>query len=157
MRARPSPIALASAVVDMPLGATEDRVVGALDLEQLYLHYQPQLALEENRVVGVATGDMGIGKDGERTAGYTPGMTTTDGVYIDGQRTVEGDMTGPVSARMVLADPQIDLAVLETADVKALKTGFLNELTSVQLGGIGSQQVAAMTSAQIGAIVASSA
>ena len=50
-----------------------------------------------------------------KMAGHTPGLTTTDGVYIDGQRTVEGDMTGPVSARMVLADPQIDLAVLETA------------------------------------------
>jgi cyanophycin synthetase len=49
-----------------------------------------------------------------KMAGYTPGLTTTDGVYIDGQRTVEGDMTGPVSARMVLADPQIDFAVLET-------------------------------------------
>ncbi len=50
-----------------------------------------------------------------KMAGYTPGLTTTDGVYIDGQRTVEGDMTGPVSARMVLSDPQIDIAVLETA------------------------------------------
>ncbi|MBS0431809.1 MAG: acetate--CoA ligase family protein, partial [Proteobacteria bacterium] len=34
-----------------------------------------------------------------KMAGFTPGLTTTDGVYIDGQRTVEGDMTGPVSAR----------------------------------------------------------
>ena len=50
-----------------------------------------------------------------KMAGYTPGLTTTDGVYIDGQRTVQGDMTGPMSARMVLADPQIDMAVLETA------------------------------------------
>src|SRR5271155_1733368 len=31
-----------------------------------------------------------------KMAGYTPGLTTTDGVYIDGQRTVPGDMTGPV-------------------------------------------------------------
>ncbi len=30
-----------------------------------------------------------------KMAGFTPGLTTTDGVYIDGQRTVEGDMTGP--------------------------------------------------------------
>src|SRR4249919_3372181 len=50
-----------------------------------------------------------------KMAGFTPGLTTTDGVYIDGQRTVQGDMTGPVSAQMVLADPQIDIAVLETA------------------------------------------
>jgi cyanophycin synthetase len=48
-----------------------------------------------------------------KMAGYTPGLTTTDGVYIDGQRTVPGDMTGPVSARMVLADPVIDIAILD--------------------------------------------
>ena len=30
-----------------------------------------------------------------KMGGYTPGLTTTDGVYIDGQRTVQGDMTGP--------------------------------------------------------------
>src|SRR5688500_2172680 len=50
-----------------------------------------------------------------KMAGFSPGLTTTDGVYIDGQRTVAGDMTGPVSARMVLRDPHVDLAVLETA------------------------------------------
>jgi cyanophycin synthetase len=59
-----------------------------------------------------------------KMAGYTPGLTTTDGVYIDGQRTVEGDMTGPVSARMVLADPQIDLAVLETARGGLVRAGM---------------------------------
>ncbi|MBK6333715.1 MAG: cyanophycin synthetase [Thermomonas sp.] len=59
-----------------------------------------------------------------KMAGYTPGLTTTDGVYIDGQRTVEGDMTGPVSARMVLADPQIDLAVLETARGGLVRSGM---------------------------------
>jgi len=59
-----------------------------------------------------------------KMAGYTPGLTTTDGVYIDGQRTVQGDMTGPVSARMVLADPQIDLAVLETARGGLVRAGM---------------------------------
>ena len=59
-----------------------------------------------------------------KMAGYTPGLTTTDGVYIDGARTVEGDMTGPVSARMVLADPQIDLAVLETARGGLVRSGM---------------------------------
>ena len=59
-----------------------------------------------------------------KMAGYTPGFTTTDGVYIDGQRTVQGDMTGPVSARMVLADPQIDFAVLETARGGLLRAGM---------------------------------
>ncbi len=64
-----------------------------------------------------------------KMAGYTPGATTTDGVYIDGQRTVQGDMTGPVSARMVLADPQIDIAVLETARGGLLRAGMgVNEV-----------------------------
>ncbi|HSY05239.1 MAG TPA: cyanophycin synthetase [Steroidobacteraceae bacterium] len=65
-----------------------------------------------------------------KMAGFTPGLTTTDGVYIDGQRTVQGDMTGPVSARMVLADPQIDIAVLETARGGLLRAGMgVNEVS----------------------------
>ncbi len=48
-------------------------------------------------------------------AGYRAGMTTTDGIYIDNRRVVEGDTTGPVSARTVLTDPTVEVAVLETA------------------------------------------
>ncbi|MEP7347891.1 MAG: cyanophycin synthetase, partial [Gemmatimonadaceae bacterium] len=59
-----------------------------------------------------------------KLAGRTVGMTSTDGVYIDGQRTVAGDMTGPVSARMVLADPTIDVAVLEVARGGLLRAGM---------------------------------
>ena len=59
-----------------------------------------------------------------KMAGHVPGLTTTDGVYIDGQRTVEGDMTGPVSTRMVLADPKIDIAVLEVARGGLLRAGM---------------------------------
>jgi cyanophycin synthetase len=69
-----------------------------------------------------------------KMAGYTPGLTTTDGVYIDGQRTVEGDMTGPVSARMVLADPQIDIAVLETARGGLLRAGM--GVSEVNVGAV---------------------
>ncbi len=57
-------------------------------------------------------------------ANFTTGLTSTDGVYIDGQRTVQGDMTGPVSARMVLSDPHIDIAVLETARGGLLRAGL---------------------------------
>jgi cyanophycin synthetase len=69
-----------------------------------------------------------------KMAGYTPGLTTTDGVYIDGQRTVEGDMTGPVSARMVMADPQIDFAVLETARGGLVRAGM--GVTEVDVGAV---------------------
>ena len=69
-----------------------------------------------------------------KMAGFTPGLTTTDGVYIDGQRTVEGDMTGPVSARMVLSDPQIDMAVLETARGGLLRAGM--GVSEVNVGAV---------------------
>ena len=59
-----------------------------------------------------------------KMSGFTPGLTTTDGVYINGHRTVQGDMTGPVSARMVLADPQIDIAILETARGGLIRAGM---------------------------------
>ena len=69
-----------------------------------------------------------------KMAGYTPGLTTTDGVYVDGQRTVEGDMTGPVSARMVLSNPLIDFAVLETARGGLLRAGM--GVRSVNVGAV---------------------
>jgi cyanophycin synthetase len=69
-----------------------------------------------------------------KMAGYTPGLTTTDGVYIDGQRTVEGDMTGPVATRMVLADPKIDMAVLEIARGGLLRAGM--GVPSVDVGAV---------------------
>ena len=59
-----------------------------------------------------------------KMAGGVVGMTTTDGVYIDGQRTVEGDMTGPVSAQMVLRDPKVTVAVMETARGGLLRSGM---------------------------------
>ncbi len=59
-----------------------------------------------------------------KLAGRHVGLTTTDGVYINGQRTVPGDMTGPVAARMVLADPHVDCAVLEVARGGLLRAGL---------------------------------
>jgi cyanophycin synthetase len=59
-----------------------------------------------------------------KLAGYHVGLTTTDGVYIDGHKTVDGDMTGPVAARMVLRDPSVDMAVLETARGGLLRRGM---------------------------------
>jgi cyanophycin synthetase len=56
--------------------------------------------------------------------GHHVGLTSTDGVYIDGVRTVEGDMTGPTAARMVLRDPNVDVAVLETARGGLLRAGM---------------------------------
>ncbi len=59
-----------------------------------------------------------------KLAGHHVGLTTTDGVYIDGQLTVKGDMTGPVAARMVLRDPMVDVAVLESARGGIIRRGL---------------------------------
>lgn len=59
-----------------------------------------------------------------KMTGRRVGLATTDGVYIDGQITVKGDMTGPVAARMVLRDPSVDMAVLETARGGLLRAGM---------------------------------
>ncbi|HEX2268846.1 MAG TPA: Mur ligase family protein, partial [Pyrinomonadaceae bacterium] len=56
--------------------------------------------------------------------GLCVGMTTTDGIYIDGERVVEGDTTGPQSAAVVLSDPAVDAAVLETARGGIVRRGL---------------------------------
>lgn len=59
-----------------------------------------------------------------KMAGHVVGQTSTDAVYIDGNVTVKGDMTGPVSAKMVLRDPSVDIAVLETARGGIVRSGL---------------------------------
>jgi cyanophycin synthetase len=59
-----------------------------------------------------------------RKAGYTVGLTTTDGVYIGGRLIQKGDCTGPQSARLVLRDPGVNMAVLECARGGILREGL---------------------------------
>ncbi|SEO86647.1 cyanophycin synthetase [Nitrosovibrio sp. Nv6] len=56
--------------------------------------------------------------------GMRVGMTSTDGVYIDGQRIDTGDCSGPKSAKKVLLHPDVDAAVLETARGGLLREGL---------------------------------
>ena len=56
--------------------------------------------------------------------GLRVGMTSTDGVYIEGQRIDTGDCSGPKSARNVLGHPDVDAAVLETARGGMLREGL---------------------------------
>ena len=51
-------------------------------------------------------------------------MTTTDGIYVRGHLIAEGDMSGPYSAQVVLRDPLVDCAVLETARGGILRSGL---------------------------------
>ncbi len=59
-----------------------------------------------------------------KMSGHTVGLTSTDGVYIDGKLSVPGDMTGPVSSQMILRDPSVDAAVMETARGGMLRSGL---------------------------------
>jgi cyanophycin synthetase len=59
-----------------------------------------------------------------RQKGLTVGMTCTDGIYLNHRRIDTGDCSGPKSARMVLANPQVDAAVLETARGGILREGL---------------------------------
>ena len=54
----------------------------------------------------------------------TVGFTTTDGIYLGDRLVEKGDTTGPVSARMILEDPTVDMAVLETARGGLLRSGL---------------------------------
>lgn len=57
-------------------------------------------------------------------AGFKTGLTTTDGIYIQGQPIFFGDCTGPLSAEAVLTDPTIEFAVLECARGGILRSGL---------------------------------
>src|SRR6185369_11987836 len=59
-----------------------------------------------------------------KLSGFTVGMATSDGVYIDGELTVKGDMTGPWASHLVLRDPSVDAAVLETARGGIVRSGL---------------------------------
>ncbi|HEY2065207.1 MAG TPA: cyanophycin synthetase, partial [Gemmatimonadaceae bacterium] len=59
-----------------------------------------------------------------RNTGRTVGFTTTDGVYLQNRLVMEGDMTGPFAANIILTNPTVDVAVLETARGGILRAGL---------------------------------
>jgi cyanophycin synthetase len=59
-----------------------------------------------------------------RHQGLTTGYTTTEGIYIGDEQLVEGDCSGPSSARFVLKDSSVQAAVLECARGGILRGGL---------------------------------
>lgn len=59
------------------------------------------------------------------------GMATTGGIYLDGQCIMGGDTTGPKSAEIVLRDPKVEVAVLETARGGILRAGLGYDKASI--------------------------
>lgn len=76
-------------------------------------------------------------------SGDCVGMTTTDGIWIGGRRVVAGDTTGPRSAATVLFDPEVEVAVLETARGGIVRNGLgydwsdVGIITNIQADHIG--------------------
>lgn len=60
-----------------------------------------------------------------RAHGLHAGYSSTDGLFIDGERVEPGDYSGPVGARTVLRHARVDAAVLETARGGLLRRGLV--------------------------------
>jgi cyanophycin synthetase len=59
-----------------------------------------------------------------RQTGKVIGYTTTDGIYINDYLVESGDNTGPYSASVILKDPTVEVAVLESARGGILRAGL---------------------------------
>ena len=59
-----------------------------------------------------------------RGMGRKVGMTSTDGIFVDGRLVRRGDMSGPKSASTVLQNPNVEMAVFEVARGGILREGL---------------------------------
>ncbi len=66
-----------------------------------------------------------------RQAGWRVGLACTDGVFIGGELVYAADASGPRSAEMVLDDPTVEAAVLETARGGIVRRGLGYEQADV--------------------------
>lgn len=66
-------------------------------------------------------------------AGRKVGWTSSSGVYIQKDRVLEGDFTGPAGAARVFEEPGVDVAVLETARGGILLRGLGYESNDVSV------------------------
>jgi len=143
-------IAGVDVVCDSVLRPLEDQGGGIVEVNAapgLRMHLQPSFG--KGRAVGeaivanmFADGDNAripvvavAGTNGKTTTvrliasilgqnGLRVGMTSTDGVYVEGQRIDTGDCSGPKSAKNVLLHPDVDAAVFETARGGVLREGL---------------------------------
>ena len=80
--------------------------------------------------VGLVTGTNGktttarLAAGIARSAGFCTGLSSTDGVVVDGAMVEPGDFSGPGGARTVLRNDRVQVAVLETARGGLLRRGL---------------------------------
>lgn len=68
-----------------------------------------------------------------KAAGKIPGLSSTDWVRVGDQILDHGDWSGPAGARMVLRDPRVEIAILETARGGMLRRGLVMEKVDAAL------------------------
>jgi cyanophycin synthetase len=66
-----------------------------------------------------------------KSTGQIVGYTTTDGTYIGDHLVEPGDNTGPQSAQLILQDPTVEVAVLESARGGILRSGLAFDASNV--------------------------
>lgn len=67
-----------------------------------------------------------------RQSGLCVGFTSTSGIFVNDDSIWKGDASGPKSAKLLMRDPTIDVAVLETA-----RGGILREGLGISEYGVG--------------------
>lgn len=68
-----------------------------------------------------------------KQSGRHVGLTTTEGIYINNEMIATGDCTGPNSAAVVLREPAVDFAVLETARGGLLRSGLAYDWANIAI------------------------
>ncbi|MCU0967205.1 MAG: cyanophycin synthetase [Rubrivivax sp.] len=133
--------------VDRPLESQRGGIVEVNAAPGLRMHLAPSYGKPRRVGEAIAEHLFGHGEDGRipvvavtgtngkttvtrliahlfAAAGLRVGMTNTDGAYVDGRAIDRGDCSGPKSARNVLAHPDTEAAVLETARGGILREGL---------------------------------
>ncbi|MEN9217974.1 MAG: cyanophycin synthetase [Gloeomargarita sp. DG_2_bins_126] len=133
--------------ISQPLRATDGVVVEVNAAPGFRMHYRPSEGLARNVAAPVVDGLFPpgapyripiiaiTGTNGKTTTtrltahllkqmGKVVGFTTTDGTYVGDYLVEAGDNTGPQSARLILNDPLVEVAVLESARGGILRSGL---------------------------------
>ncbi|MEN9275722.1 MAG: cyanophycin synthetase [Gloeomargarita sp. GMQP_bins_5] len=133
--------------IGQPLRQVDGVIVEVNAAPGLRMHLQPSAGTPRNVCAPILdllfpqgqTGEIPIiaitGTNGKTTTtrltaylcqqtGRVVGYTTTDGTYIGPHLVEPGDNTGPQSARLILNDPTVEIAVLESARGGILRSGL---------------------------------
>ena len=132
--------------IAVPLPEQDGAVIGVSAAPDIRMHQYPSGGMARDAGDAIVAGLMGdsdgripiiacTGTNGKTTttllmahtvrlAGRVVGVTSTHGVTIAGKEVTKGDCTGYWSARTVLASPDVEFAVLETARGGILKRGL---------------------------------